>query len=106
MMGAINRISMCALLRINTSTAVGFYSNLRTGELRKTFSSYEDENDNAMASDMNKLTSINEDKDFFKKNWREKIDEIINKQIEESQKLKENVEKNTKNKTKKNSVKN
>jgi len=67
MMGAINRISMCALLRINTSTAVGFYSNLRTGELRKTFSSYEDENDNAMASDMNKLTSINEDKDFFKK---------------------------------------
>jgi len=67
MMGAINRISMCALIRINTSTTVGFYNNLRMGELRKTFSSYEDENDNAMASDMNKLTSINEDKDFFKK---------------------------------------
>jgi retron-type reverse transcriptase len=67
MMGAINRISMCALLRINTYMTVGFYNNLRMGELRKTFSSYKNENDNVMASDTNKLTSIHEDKDFFKK---------------------------------------
>jgi len=58
---------MCKLLRINTSTTIGFYSNTRMGESRKTFSTYKSVNDNAMASDMKKINPIQGDKDFFEK---------------------------------------
>lgn len=66
-MGAINWKSIYALQCINTSTAIGSYSKMRTGELRKTFSSIGDEIDNAMATDTKKITPIKGDKDFFEK---------------------------------------
>jgi hypothetical protein len=40
---------------------------MRTGELRKTLSSYVDVNDNAMASETKKINPIQSDKDFFEK---------------------------------------
>jgi hypothetical protein len=40
---------------------------MRTGELRKTFSFYVDVNDNAMASETEKINLIQGDKDVFEK---------------------------------------
>jgi hypothetical protein len=64
-MGAFNRNSMCVLIDIDTSTVIGFYKNMRTGELRKTLSFYLDVKDNAMALETKKINPIQGDKDFF-----------------------------------------
>jgi hypothetical protein len=74
MIKALNRTSICALLYINTSIAIGFYSNLHTGKLRKTFSSYRDKNDNAIVSDTIKLSFIQSDKNLFEKSLCSPID--------------------------------